>query len=1189
MPNPLLSLSPTLTPNDAHTLVDAILEQAPLDHPAVDCDLFLGRFSTRLHPYRLGDPRLALRAVRLNGEWLVCHFCPEEIPVTCGEGLSLPPRTIRRLEDRESLSLPPHHIDRESLELAAGWRDEMPVVRSLDAQGEDLILSSVCQPEHHALLRYDQGFSIAPLPGRSLLVNGTPVADTTSIFPSDTVEIGRFRSRAYELIHRVHEPSSTLVLEKITKRFPDGALGLQDVSLSLQSGDFVAVMGPSGSGKSTFLDVITGSPITSGTIRADDFKGRIATVPQDDVLFETLSVEENLLHAARLRTRLSPEEIAAKIDEILPLIGLEEKRHLRAGSDLDRTLSGGQRRRLSIGLELMGNPRLLILDEPTSGLSGPDAASVVELLRGLARRGALVIATIHQPAPETFARFDKLIVLDRGGVLAFFGYASEAARYFAGPDASGAEPVLGTIMKSTRPPGKVAEVRLYEPSHWGALYEENRHRLRPPLILNEESPTHASAPAGHGWLHQFLTITRREISRRLKDWRGIVQSLVLAAALGALIAIVCRQGEPYRFASNKIVASYAFLAIILSQFLAASAAVGELVKDRRKQQREKQLEIEGGIYVLSKLPFLFLLTILQAGIISWTGYQLLAIPFGFYPFWGILSLAGVAATALGLVISALPKMTEMKAMSAVPLLLIPQIVLAGADPFAFQDMKHLNRPFSTAAKAPWFTVPVPSRWAYEGAIHAWTDIPGQKELDIAKNDRATLNFFKRFRKLFFENRAEFDARYQERFGKPFDHAAMTRNIALLARFGILQPNDVNRTYALDYHRIAPRGSDLAAAQNTTLSQHASTVVSKNSSPHLALGIITAAASLLALLMNRLSLGQPLLPSLPRLASGRSVSSANLAETPTLTVVVVTPETYDLLNRHLDLSRHSVFRAEDDLPAHCLACVEKVIDLRTDAAIRTFHLPTLLARIAARRIALPLQRGNAQQPLEFTLDVDPDWSDALVAQIQQIGQSLQQDDGWHGLPPLIHLDGEPSGTHVTLRRDMPRIRDFLEELLSHELNPQSACEKLARQIHIEYCRVEAADRRSENHSPAIGQTWESLDETHREYSRDSATHLLASAQGLGFRISPERLTPCRDPELLKSLAAHLEELAACEHYRWMASRVLNGWSYGNPRDDVAKRHPDLLAYHELSEPTREKDRACVRALAVILQRGIMHAS
>ena len=1266
-------------------LAASFLNGAPLAHPAITEDLFLGSFPANLRPYRLADPRLSIRAVRMSGEWMICHFCSSECgTITCG-GEPWPAGESRLLHDRETIHLGQHRIDRESLDLVGRWMEEMPMVSSIACSTDgDLVIHPTCHPDHLALLRYDQGFSIAPLPGHEVRVNNREIDHTSPIFPSDRLEVGPFRDQAADLIRRIpgscgQHQSGRLILKNVTKRFPDGAIGLNNVSFKLQSGDFVAIMGPSGSGKSTLLDIIAGAAPSSGTIKSADFKQRTALVPQDDVLFETLTVEENLRHAGRLRSRADEAVLTAKINEVLPLIGLEEKRHLRAGSDLDKTLSGGQRRRLSIGLELMGDPALLILDEPTSGLSGPDAASVVTLLRKLSACGTLVLATIHQPSPDVFACFDKLIVLDRGGVLAYFGYAREASGYFTGTLGPGAEQILGTLMRSVRQPGEVAESRIFEPTHWGALYEENRSRLSPPLVIGGGAVIPVHTTGARSWSEKLRIVTRRESARRFKDWRMLIHAFMLAGLLGGLIAIVCRQGDDYQYTSNKIIASYAFLAVILTQFLAASAAVGELVKDRRKQQREKLLEIGGGTYVVSKLPYLILTNFLQAGVITWTGYQILQIPAGFYPFWMILGVAACTASALGLLLSALPGMSETKAMAAVPLLLIPQIVLAGADPFAFRDLQHLNWPFpkhqteERSSAAPWFTVPVPSRWAYEGTISTWTDLPELKALEQAKEQRITLNFFKRHRREFQENRVAFEQRFQDQFDRPYNHAEFSGTVGLLARAGILSEKDVVGTYLLDWKTAAPDGTDLKNLQHDVLLSHAGEIVIKdrrllgfdaNARTHanILLTVIASGGLMLAVMLNRKSLGQTLIPRLakpvPSNPSETKHSPATARTQPP--VVIVSSTTGSLIGQSASpavILIEPTPTAIATLPEQTRGWMEK--DIRISGAawipsLATFHLPTLLARITARKLHLPLERVNAPAPLEWHVFTEAGWLPALGAQLIQISQCLHRESSekWSPMPPVLHFHlpkstdplpeipaniASASKTSVALITDERVISaassnktasaifllkddptrlvnewktasagrsavvahrrggdggscyfDALAELLEFDWSMDSPYEKLARQIHIEYSRVEAADRRSENQSPAVGASWEDLSEEYREFSRDSATHLLASAQGLGFRISPVG-EATGNPALMSQLAGRLDELAAAEHYRWMSSRVLNGWQHGATRSDPEKLHPDILPYTELSESIKEKDRACVRALAVMLQRGVLKAT
>jgi ABC-type multidrug transport system ATPase subunit len=1296
-----------LAPEEALTLSNKWLGREPLVHPLVTEDLFLGSFSSNLHPYRLADPQVSLRAALIAGEWIVCHFDERTPPTATFDSHPWPARETRRLGDHQAIQIAGHHIDRESLDLVGHWMDEMPMVRSIDATPDgEIVISTRCSTDHEALLRFDQGFSIAPLKDQSATINGREISGTSPLFPSDHVELGRFRGPAIEWIRRISTthrpvPTSVLKLDQVTRRFPDGTVGLQPLSLKLQAGDFTAIMGPSGSGKSTLLDILAGQPPTSGSVENQAFRGRIAMVPQDDVLFESLSVEENLRYAARLRINLTEPAIAQRIDAVLPLIGLAEKRHLRAGSDLDKTLSGGQRRRLSIGLELMGNPALLLLDEPTSGLSGPDAASVVSLLRKLSRQGTLVIATIHQPSPEVFALFDKLLVLDRGGVPAYFGAAANAPKWFVthdgspAPATSGPEPILGTLMRSDRPPGATSESRLFEPDHWAQLYQRDRPLLDPPLILTDhpESPAKCHQPGDPSRLWQVI---RRETSRKCKEPFGFIISVLLATLLGALIAIVCRQGEDYTYPTNAIIPSYAFLAVILSQFLAASGAVGELVKDRRKHQREQLLEISGGAYVVSKIPYLLLMAIVHAAVISYTGYRILEIPAGFYPFLLLLATSGFTASALGLFVSSLPKMTESRAMAAVPLLLIPQIVLSGADPFPFSGLQHLSWPRTPAAEtapppAPPLTAIIPSRWAYEGAISVWTDLPEFAQIEAAKAYRPTLNFFKKHRREFTESPEAFAARHLKQFERPFELEEMKQHISILARTGVLSEKDVRSTYLLDYTELAPKGQDLTSIQHDILRSHAEQVVHGSRTlfgttfSALAwsqgiLGTISLAALLGSIGFTRRALAQSPLPSFRKYTTPRMAPSSddqsNTEETP---LIIASDATIDDLLRHqspitdlaktdtkllkqrLNLPQPAVLRASQLqlLPQLETLSTPRPLRIRSEAGANAPGIPfdpaQLIARLTARRVALPLDRGDAPAPVCYFLFADRDWLIPLASQLAQISQSLKKEtaighpDRWHPLPPKIFaftdsdadlealtnspalpslekvasieiLRRQPATIQQTITRANPyrttaifltrndptacltdwnthpltgkipaiihgKTFDLWQDLATIECAADSPFEKLARQIHIEYSRVEAADRRTENQSPAVGKSWEDLGALYQEHSRDSATHLIASAQGLGFRISTADGNPAAASRLMSSLAAHLDELAACEHYRWMASRILDGWQYAPVRDNERKHHPDILPYDQLSETIREKDRACVRALATLVHRGI----
>ena len=229
--------------------------------------------------------------------------------------------------------------------------------------------------------------------------------------------------------------------KNISFKFKNGRLGLRSVSLSEESGNLIALMGGSGAGKSTLLHVLNGSEKPSeGQVlingidihkNPEKIEGVIGFVPQDDLLIEDLTVYQNLYYAAKLCfTNLSESEINALVVKVLEDLGLTETKDLKVGSPLQKTISGGQRKRLNIGLELLREPAVLFCDEPTSGLSSRDSENIIDLLKELSLKGKLVFAVIHQPSSDIFKMFDKLLILDTGGYQIYYGNPVDSIVYF---------------------------------------------------------------------------------------------------------------------------------------------------------------------------------------------------------------------------------------------------------------------------------------------------------------------------------------------------------------------------------------------------------------------------------------------------------------------------------------------------------------------------------------------------------------------------------------------------------------------------------------------------------------------------------------------------------------------------------------------------------------------------------------
>ena len=229
--------------------------------------------------------------------------------------------------------------------------------------------------------------------------------------------------------------------KKLEYIFPNGKKGLDDLTFSVDSGTLVGIMGGSGAGKSTLLNILNGSSKpSSGSVQVNGInlyerkgfhEGLVGNIPQDDLLIEELTVFQNLYYNTKLcYGKLDDFEIRSKVENVLDSLGLNEIKDLRVGSVLNKMISGGQRKRLNIGLELVREPSILFVDEPTSGLSSRDAENVMDLLKQLASNGKLVFVVIHQPSSDIFRMFDQLLMLDTGGFPVYFGNPSDAMMYF---------------------------------------------------------------------------------------------------------------------------------------------------------------------------------------------------------------------------------------------------------------------------------------------------------------------------------------------------------------------------------------------------------------------------------------------------------------------------------------------------------------------------------------------------------------------------------------------------------------------------------------------------------------------------------------------------------------------------------------------------------------------------------------
>ena len=515
----------------------------------------------------------------------------------------------------------------------------------------------------------------------------------------------------------------------INFRFPGSDNGMHDLTFDLRSGQLVAVMGGSGTGKSTLLSLLNGTlRPDSGSITLNGYdvsdprvKDLIGFVPQDDLLIEELTVYENLMFTARLCfADLSMEEISARVDTILRELGLESTKHLKVGSPIHKYISGGQRKRLNIALELIREPAVLFLDEPTSGLSSSDSEKVINLLKEQTYKGKLIVVNIHQPSSDIFKLFDRLWLLDRGGYPVYDGNPIEAVTYFkraanyADAEIStcslcgnvNPEIILNIIdEKALDDRGQITGKRKVSPQEWHRMYLERTDRSAP--VERRDIPeTEQTRPSK---LKQLLIFLQRNLRTKLPDTQYLLITLAETPLLALIVALLTRYAPEsgYTVIDNKNLVSYLFMAVIVAIFAGMSVSAEEIFRDRALLKREKFLRLSRSSYLWSKIIYLGGVSLIQTLLFLLVGNTVMGIGFGFWFWWLILFLSSVLANLTGLILSqSLSSIVSIYI--TIPLLLIPQILLCGLV-VKFDDLT----PHSTTGNVPVIGDMIPSRWAFE--------------------------------------------------------------------------------------------------------------------------------------------------------------------------------------------------------------------------------------------------------------------------------------------------------------------------------------------------------------------------------------------------------------------------------------------------------------------------------------------
>jgi ABC-type multidrug transport system ATPase subunit len=543
-------------------------------------------------------------------------------------------------------------------------------------------------------------------------VNGRIVGGSVALAPNDEIAIGPFRLvyGGGELLHRQTSKGMAITTHAVTVE-AGGQRILQPTSVELAGGELVAIIGESGAGKSTLLKVMSGVAAPgSGSVTAggEDLAAQatdIGYVPQFDIVHGALTVREALEFAARLRLPqdTSANERTTRIAAVLEQLGLTERADVR----VDR-LSGGQRKRVAVGVELLHSPRALFLDEPTTGLDPGLERRLTALLRSLADEGQTVAYVTHATASIEIC--DRVLVMGRGGVLCFDGPPAAVLEFF------GVE----------RFDDVYAELDRHEPDELARRFRPDSPPAAPPAAA---FPLKSLRLLRQSFGYQVSVLTTRDATLLVRDRRHLRSMIVQVPVLAVLTALlfghdVFRRAdgaEGVELFAGKA-AQLVFLMVTIAIWMGSINAARQIVKERSVLARELAIGVRPEAYIVSKLLVLFSVTTVQTVAFA-------AVVLFLRPLHGglsqaqhlvlVLVLAGWVAVLLGLVVSAHAS-SEDQATGVIPLLLVPQLLFGGAI-VSLQDMTGFMGVIATL---------VPARWAFSAAGHA-IELPDRIAEDVA--------------------------------------------------------------------------------------------------------------------------------------------------------------------------------------------------------------------------------------------------------------------------------------------------------------------------------------------------------------------------------------------------------------------------------------------------------------------------
>jgi ABC-type multidrug transport system ATPase subunit len=609
-------------------------------------------------------------------------------------------------------------------QLIRATKGQLTVGRAPD---NDHVVDHPMVSSHHARLTAQTGGWLLEDLGSAngTFLNGERVAAPTAISGEDRVQIGPVRLR-FAADGQVESDDLRLAtrvdVQGVTFDVKPGVRLLRDVSFTIEPGEFVALMGPAGAGKTTLMENMNGNmrPTVGRVLvngidlhaQFDAMRGHIGYVPQDDIVHRNLTVYEACYYTAKLRMKgLTEKELHDRVVEVLKELDIAHRANTVIGGPEARVLSGGQRKRVNLAMELVTDPAILFLDEPTSGLSSADAKSVMEVLKGLSKKGRTIILTIHQPAKEIYEMMDNALILGVGGRLIYYGSTTDAYTRFR----SGPTPDL--LFEKLTPKG-MSEAdwenmqREYAATHWYKRFVLERadagrtQRMQAPV-----------ARAGRGFgFRQFFILFERLTKLYTRDVGWLIGAVVGAPVLMFFLAMLLDKPDQRHV--------LLFISTLLAFFFGIFPAIEMMHSERTIYMRERMVNLKIPSYLMSKILFLLAFGMFQAASLTAVLYWYSEVEASFPPLFLILLSVQLAGVTAGLFFSTLAKSSKLAL-----LLMLGWLVLMLAFS-GFVIRLPVLRDQGTEA----ILAPSAMRWGLGGLMDAVDDVATEKVLFFGFED-----------------------------------------------------------------------------------------------------------------------------------------------------------------------------------------------------------------------------------------------------------------------------------------------------------------------------------------------------------------------------------------------------------------------------------------------------------------------